>query len=151
MSAPCTLDSPNAQAFLKLIRYAEHYPDEGDDFYNTLYGGGRFNDLSRHPKQRIAKWGHVSGAAGAYQFLGSTWDEAVNMGVVADFTPEAQDKLAWWKVQQRGAREAVCEGDVAAASLRLRQEWTSLPGAHQSRMSLSTGVSAFQRFGGAPR
>ena len=80
----CNLADANVQAFLKLIRYAEHYPDTSDDFYDTLYGGGRFTGYTTHPNTAVAKWGHTSTAAGAYQILYPTWAEAHKQGIVPD-------------------------------------------------------------------
>ena len=149
MDMLCDINSKNAQAFLKLIRYAEVYPDESDDFYFSLYGGGRFTDPSTHPNKRITKWGHVSTAAGAYQILYPTWLEAKSHGEVQDFSAASQDALAFGKIKSRGALSAVCGGDVAAACSRLVREWTSLPGGAQTRMSLAVAQAAFTRYGGA--
>ena len=148
MAGTCTIDSPNAQAFLKLIRFAEHYPDQSDDFYFSLYGGGRFTDPSRHPNLTVTKWGHKSTAAGAYQILFGTWAEAKRRGEVNDFSAASQDTLAFNRIKSRGALSQVCFGDVAKASATLAQEWTSLPGARQSRMTLAIAQAAFTSYGG---
>ena len=148
MDALCGINSPNAQAFMKLIRYAEHYPDESDNFYFSLYGGGRFTDPSRHPNKAVTKWGHTSTAAGAYQILYSTWAEAKRHGEVLDFSAASQDILAFEKIRSRGALSAVCAGDVSGACLRLTREWTSLPGGAQTRMTFAIAQAAFIRFGG---
>ncbi len=151
MADACDINNANVKAFLKLIRYAEFYPDESDDFYLRIYGGGRFTDPSKHPDVAVKKWGHTSNAAGAYQFVYSTWAEAKRHGVVTDFSPASQDTLAFRRIEFRGAQEAVCSGDVASASALLASEWTSLPGASQSRMTLDTGQAAFKRYGGSNR
>lgn len=98
----CNLDSANVQAFLKLIRFAEHFPDTSDDFYDTLYGGGRFSGYDAHPNKAVSRWGHTSTAAGAYQILYTTWAEAKKQGIVIDFTPASQDQLAFNKLRSRG-------------------------------------------------
>lgn len=49
----CDVDNPNVQAFLKLIRYAEHYPDESDHWYNSMFGGGKFTGYQSHPKDPV--------------------------------------------------------------------------------------------------
>ncbi len=146
--ATCDISDPNVQAFLKLIRFAEHYPDTSDDFYDTLYGGGRFSGYVVHPDKAVTKWGHTSTAAGAYQILYSTWAEARKWGIVSDFTPASQDKLAFEKLCSRGALDAVCSGDLPTAYDRLGREWTSLPGASQTRMSVKDGETAFLSYGG---
>ena len=149
MADTCDVSSPNAQAFLKLIRFAEHYPDQSDDFYFSLYGGGRFTDPSKHPNTAVTRWGHTSTAAGAYQVLYGTWAEAKKRGEVNDFSAASQDTLAFNRIKSRGALADVCSGDVAGASAKLAQEWTSLPGARQSRMTLATAEAAFTSYGGA--
>jgi lysozyme len=132
----------NIRAFLKLIRFFEHHRD-GDNVYYTLYGGGSFTDTTTHPNQPVTKWGRTSTAAGAYQILYGTWKEAKDKGIVADFTPESQDKLARWKLKTRGALELVKAGDVEGAVPKLRNEWASLPGATQSAFNME---EAKQRF-----
>lgn len=146
--ATCDVSDPNVQAFLKLIRFAEHYPDASDNFYDTLYGGGRFSGYAAHPNKAVTKWGHTSTAAGAYQILYSTWAEARKRGIVSDFTLASQDKLAFEKLRSRGALDAVCSGDLFTAYTRLSDEWTSLPGARQTRMSMEDGKKAFLSYGG---
>ena len=148
MPAPCTIDSPNVRAFLKLIRYAEHYPDQSDNFYLILFGGGMFSDVTTHPRKLVHRWGKDSTAAGAYGINEQAWDEAVKHGVAADFSPASQDRIAFWLIGTRHAVSDVCEGDVSAAASKLRTVWSSLPGATQSRMSLLTAKTAFVRFGG---
>jgi muramidase (phage lysozyme) len=144
----CRPGNANVNAFLKLIRFAEHYPDTSDDFYNTLYGGGRFLSYAVHPNRAVRRWGHTSTAAGAYQILYSTWAEARKRGVVNDFSPQSQDALAFYKLSSRGAAGSVCEGNLALAFALLRDEWTSLPGGRQSRMSYDSGKAAFISYGG---
>ena len=148
---PCDVNDPNVRAFRKLIRYAEHYPDKSDNFYDTLYGGDRFVGYTTHPHRRVFKWRKWSDAAGAYQILFSTWSEAKGRGIVSDFSPASQDRLAFEKLRTRGALSAICSGDLTTAYRRLVNEWTALPGAGQSRMSPSAGRAAFIEFGGKPR
>jgi muramidase (phage lysozyme) len=151
MPDACDVTSANAQAFLKLIRFAEHYPDASDAFYDTLYGGGRFAGYGAHPNKAVTRWGKTSTAAGAYQILYGTWAEAKKNGLVSDFTPASQDKIAFSKLRSRGALPFVCAGDVEGACKRLVNEWTALPGAKQSRMSLAVAKDAFRSYGGAPQ
>jgi lysozyme len=132
----------NISAFLKLLRYCEHRRDS-DSVYLTMYGGGSFTDTSAHPNKAVTKWGKTSTAAGAYQILYGTWKEAKDKGIVSDFSPESQDKLARWKLKTRGALELVKAGDVEGAVGKLRNEWTSLPGANESALGMD---QAKQRF-----
>ena len=65
--------TPERRALLNTIRYAEGTWSDGEDKgYQVLYGGGLFQDLSRHPETVIVRR-YTSAAAGAYQFLPKTW------------------------------------------------------------------------------
>jgi muramidase (phage lysozyme) len=132
----------NVNAFLKLLRYCEHRRDS-DSVYLTMYGGGSFTDTSKHPNQANTKWGKTSTAAGAYQILYGTWKEAKDKGIVSDFSPESQDKLARWKLQTRHALDFVKAGDVESAVGKLRNEWTSLPGATESALTMDQAKLRF--------
>lgn len=136
----------NVKAFLKLIRYAEHgREDEG--VYFLLYGGKEtFTNIRRHPNKRIKAWGMTSTAAGAYQILYKTWNGAKADGIVFDFSPSSQDKLAVWKLKTRGALGFVEAGDVENAVAKLRNEWTSLPGASQSHMKMNEARQLFEKY-----
>ncbi|MFC4160884.1 glycoside hydrolase family 24 protein [Chitinimonas lacunae] len=135
----------NLKAFLKLIRYAEH-KREDNEVYTIMYGGGTFKDTSTHPNTLVRKWGKSSTAAGAYQILYGSWAEAKKLGIVNDFSPDAQDRFAIWKLKTRGAYPFVLEGDVEKAVEKLRKEWTSLPGASQSSFVMSDAKARFQRY-----
>ena len=113
-----------------------------------MYGGMTFTDISRHPNQPHIRWGRKSTAAGAYMFLTGTWQEAVEAGVVSDFTPASQDTLAWWKIGQRHARPAVCGGraTLIVAFNLLRAEWSPLPGAAQSQVSMQGARDRYETY-----
>ena len=92
-----------------------------------LYGGSYFADLARHPELVVSK-GYSSAAAGAYQFLPGTWNEAARRLKLSDFRPASQDQAALYLVEKRGAlarfdHQGLSE-DVLA---RLAAEWSSLP------------------------
>lgn len=136
----------NVAAFLKFIRFAEHTRDD-DGVYFLLYGGKQtFSDTSRHPNQPIKAWGQTSTAAGAYQILYGTWKEAKDNGVVPDFSKESQDKLAASKLRSRHALRYIEAGDIDHAIPLLRKEWTSMPGAAQSKMSMATAHELFKKY-----
>lgn len=103
----------NTRAWLSAIRDAEG--TAGPNGYNTMFGGGLFSDLSKHPNKVIIANGYSSAAAGAYQFMPDTWTRlgggrmdpirqdrgaialAMQKGVdlaTAPFTPENVAKLA---------------------------------------------------------
>ncbi len=142
----CTISDPKVQAFLKLLRWLENYPR--DDVYNQMYGGLTFTDMSRHPNQLHTRWGKTSNAAGAYMALYSTWLEAVQKGVVSDYTPASQDTLAWWKIGKRHAQAAVCggRGTLDEAFKLLRLEWSSLPGAGQNQVSVQAAKNRYETY-----
>ena len=64
----------------------------------------------------------------------------------------SQDRLAFEKLRTRGALPAVCNGDLAETAFALlRNEWTSLPGAKQTRMTMEEGKSALVGYGGTAK
>lgn len=146
MTAPANKEI-NVKAFLKLIRYAEH-KREDDGVYFVIFGGGTFSDTSKHPNKLVTRWGKTSTAAGAYQILNGGWEEAKKLGIIMDFTPASQDKFALWKLKTRGALPFVEAGDVEKAVARLRNEWTSMPGASQSDFKMADAKAKFQQYVG---
>jgi muramidase (phage lysozyme) len=141
-----TKEEADVAAFLKLIRFAEHHTDS-DDVYFLLYGGKqRFLDTGKHPNQRVKAWGKESTAAGAYQILYPTWYEAWKKGIVTDFSKASQDKLAIEKLRSRHALGYVQQGDIDHAIPLLRNEWTSLPGASQSKMTMDEARTLFAKY-----
>ena len=100
--------------------------------YNTLFGGGRLTDYSRHPNQQITR--NLGGkpitstAAGRYQFLSRTWAGVARTLGLQDFSPESQDLAAIELMRQRGMIPHILNGDIAAAFNAGNKEWASLPG-----------------------
>jgi muramidase (phage lysozyme) len=136
----------NVQAFLKLIRYAEHKREDTIVYY-LLYGGTQtFSDLSRHPDKQVKAWGKESTAAGAYHILKSSYDEAVAQEIIRDFTPASQDAYALWILRTRGVLELVKAGDISHAIFQLRNDWLSLPGTSQSKMTMQEARERFERY-----
>lgn len=117
----------NIRAFLIMIQYAEG--TYGNDGYRKLFGGGYFNDYSKHPNTKVTKWGITSTAAGAYQILSKTWVELQAKLKLPDFSPVSQDKAAIELIRRRKALEDVYAGRFAQAIEKCRKEWASLPGA----------------------
>lgn len=113
------LQRPQVRATLDTIAWAE-----GAN-YNTLFGGGTFNDYSRHPNRAITAGRYTSTAAGRYQILKGTWDE---LGL-PDFSPANQDIAALMLINRRGVLDNVVSGDFEGAltSGGLGKEWASLP------------------------
>lgn len=116
--------------------------------YYKLYGGKReFTDTSTHPlEEPIEAWGHKSTAAGAYQILNGTWNQAKKEGVASDFTPDSQDKIAIWIIQRSGAARYVLDGKVEEAIACLRLQWTSLPGGGQQGLTMVQAKQLFSKY-----
>jgi len=120
--------TPRRQALLNTIRYAEGTWKQGSrEGYHTLYGGGRFASLARHPEIVVVKR-YTSAAAGAYQFLPGTWREASRRLQLASFQPANQDQAALYLVDRRGVLEAIDrDGLTPNAMAVLAKEWASFP------------------------
>ena len=120
--------TPERRALLNTIRFAEGTWKEGKDLgYRTLYGGGQFQDLSRHPDRVVVKR-YSSAAAGAYQFLPTTWEEVALKLDLPSFAPEHQDQAALHLVKKRGALQEIDRNGLTKAAMnRLAPEWASFP------------------------
>ena len=120
--------TPERRALLNTIRYAEGTWTNGEDKgYRTLYGGGRFQDLSRHPEMVVVNR-YSSAAAGAYQFLPTTWKGLAKELRLNSFEPKHQDQAALHLVKRRGALQEIdSRGLTTAAMAQLAPEWASFP------------------------
>jgi muramidase (phage lysozyme) len=121
--------TPERRALLATIRYAEGTWANGDPVgYRIMFGGGTFNDLSRHPDQVVRGWRYSSAAAGAYQFMPFTWANAAAALKLNSFGPQDQDQAALWLVQKRGALAEIDRGQFSPSAVnRLSPEWASFP------------------------
>lgn len=142
------LSNTNVQAFLRMIRVGEG--TSGPSGYTTLFGGGQFSDMSRHPNVKVTRNGYTSTAAGAYQILYSTWLEAQAALGLPDFSPASQDIAACWLIKRRGALADVENGAVATAIGKCNKEWASLAGSPygQPTLTLAQDETNFASFGG---
>lgn len=149
MSAPSSAAAANRAAFLAMIRKSEG--TAGPNGYRTFYGGSLFSDLSAHPNVKHTAAGITSTAAGAYQFLFSTWEECRRALSLPDFGPESQDRAAVFLVKRRGALGDVDAGRFADAVAKCSKEWASLPGAGygQHENTLASLQAAYLAAGGA--
>ena len=119
--------TPQRRALLNTIRYAEGTWKQGKEGYRTLYGGGRFSSLERHPEIVVVKR-YTSAAAGAYQFLPGTWSEAARKLQLASFGPSSQDQAALYLVDRRGVLDQIDQqGLTREAMAVLAREWASFP------------------------
>lgn len=130
---------PNAAAFLAMIRRCE-VGTVGPEGYTIQVGGGRFASFADHPRQVIAARGLPrSTAAGAYQFLEGTWDDARRALDLPDFSPASQDAAAVWLIRRRGALADIRAGRFEAAIAKLGREWASLPGSPYGQPTRTLG------------
>lgn len=128
------LNNPNIRRALDIIAASE----KAD--YNTTFGGGTFDDFSRHPniqKKFRQKDGKVnsSGAAGRYQFLKGTWDDLRKQYGLTDFSPRNQDIGAIALLDRakgkdgKSALQSALEGDFTSMVEKSGSTWASFPSA----------------------
>lgn len=149
------LQNKNVQAFLRVIRDAESAGE-----YNVLYGGGHFDDYSKHPNIRTpfhnplkSKEGNndFSTAAGAYQINYPTWIFILTVSTISDFSKLSQDKAAIVLLKTRGALSPLFAGDFKSALDAASGTWASLPGSKsgQRQLSYDSVLAKFNSYGGA--
>jgi muramidase (phage lysozyme) len=144
---------PQVRALLAVIRRGEG--TAGENGYRTLFGGGLFSGYADHPRQRITRTlggkPITSTAAGAYQFLSSTWDETARIMGLVDFTPASQDRAAVGRIAARGALDDVKAGRLDTALTKIAREWASMPGSPygQPVITAATARQVFTSAGGA--
>ena len=140
------LRNTNVSSFLRVIRERESSQD--DSAYTVLNGGAHFESFAEHPfKGQRTPPGK---AAGAYQYIASTWGDVEAQYGMPDFSPASQDAGAVARLIYRGALEDVLAGRFAAAVARCRHEWTSLPGAAESSAgwTMDKALAVYRKWGG---
>jgi len=129
------------RALLRVIRAGEG--TSGENGYRILFGGATFDSYADHPRQKITKplGGKkiTSTAAGAYQFLSSTWDETARIMGLGDFSPGNQDRAAVGRIAARGALEDTKAGRFDVAIQKIAREWASMPGSPYGQPVISLG------------
>jgi muramidase (phage lysozyme) len=149
---PALLKHRNVAAFLRVIRTGEGTADAGG--YSRLFGGAPFAGFADHPRVKVCKTYSgrqlCSTAAGAYQFLATTWDETARIMRLRDFSPASQDLAALGRIAARGALDDVLAGRFEAALKRVAYEWASMPGSPygQPVITLARAGSVYQSNGG---
>lgn len=157
----------NVKAFLALIRETEGTAKESNP-YAVCYGYSHvIRDFSDHP-YFTGEWmgktlpdsmcrnvglspGCKSTAAGAYQFIRSTWDNIRKGYGLKNFSPVYQDQAAIYLLKQRGAYDLIVSGKIESALKKASAEWASLPysTAGQGKVSLQKALSIFREKGGS--
>ncbi|AFY68788.1 glycoside hydrolase family 24 [Thalassoporum mexicanum PCC 7367] len=121
--------SVNLKAFLQIIRYAEG--TSSSDGYRIQFTGRRFYNYGDHPRQ--VNCGYYNGgqlcstAAGAYQFLETTWDDVASSIGAYDFSPDWQDRGAIELIRRAGAMQDVEMGNIEQAIGKVAPVWASFP------------------------
>ena len=127
--------SKNWQALQTVIRNVEG--TSGDKGYTTRFGGAQFTDLSQHPNIAApTPWGTQSEAAGAFQFMKPTWDEASSALGLSDFSPQSQQKAGRFLTDRRGVNpdaDLTDFNNFSAAISKLSPEWAGLPNSGNGR------------------
>lgn len=129
LPAPAYELTPERRALLNTIRFAEGtWTENSRDGYRILFGGCMVSSLEKHPNQIQYSPRYTSAAAGAYQFLPGTWDEASKKLNLSDFGPGSQDQAALYLVERRNALRLADSGKITPTLIaKLAPEWASLP------------------------
>ena len=142
------IPTDNIAAFLWMIRVCEG--TSGPDGYRTMFTGKLFEGYTRHPNQAITSGRLTSTAAGAYQFLYSTWLACQRALNLPDFSPASQDKACIHLLKTRRALDDVKTGNFTKAVAKCNKEWASLPGSpyNQNPKPLNVALSLYKQGGG---
>lgn len=142
------VDDPQIVAFLAVIRRGEGTSDPKG--YQRLFGGGHFASFDAHPGVLVEMSGYRSTAAGAYQFLASTWEETAKIMGLSDFSPRSQDIAALGRLAYRGAVDDILSGYFESAVKKASKEWASLPFSPygQPVIPYAVAVATFVNHGG---
>ena len=124
-----SLEEARVRAFMRMIRVGEG--TKGSRGYEIIVGGTLLEkhgkDFSQHPGIYIEKFN--STAAGAYQFLESTWRDYATKNGISDFSPINQDKVCVMLLKyKRHALDDIMAGNIRNAIQLCNEEWASLPG-----------------------
>lgn len=147
------LGNPKIRAFLDVIAYAEG-TDKIDDGkqtgYNIAYGGTETNpkfmpDLYDHPKSRAA--------AGRYQAVGDTWDEAKPLLGLFDMTQESQDIFGVYAINKKRPKilQFLKNDNFADAIDAGSLEWASFPNRVESKGDMENNHTSYYEYTSGPR
>jgi muramidase (phage lysozyme) len=121
--------SANLMAFLRMIRYAEGTSSQ--DGYQIMFTSRRFSSFFDHPRQMNCSNFRgrrlCSTAAGAYQFLDTTWDMIARKIGATDFGPGWQDRGATELIRRSGALADIEVGNIEQAISKTAGIWASFP------------------------
>lgn len=124
--------SSNLLAFLKMIRYAEG--TSNGEGYQIMFTSRRFYNFVDHPRRMNCSMFRgrqlCSTAAGAYQFLDTTWDRVARSIGATDFGPGWQDRAATELIRRSGALADIEAGNIERAIAKTAGIWASFPRWH---------------------
>ena len=153
----------NMAAFLWMIRVCEG--TSSADGYKVMFTGKLFDvnsptlsngsnnpsyNYADHPNIANKGGGITSTAAGAYQFLYSTWKECQKALSLPDFSPLSQDKACIYLLKRRRAIDDIETGNFTSAINKCNREWASLPGSpyDQHPKDIGTALALYKQGGG---
>ena len=116
---------------------------QGEKGYTTMFTGSQFTDLSKHPAQINRSGDLASDAAGAFQFLSTTYNPAAKKLGITDFSPQSQEKVGKYLAQQRGMdvnKIHTTKESLGQALDKIAPEWASMP-------TVATGTSYYGQGG----
>lgn len=122
------ISTPGGKALAAVIKSAEG--TTGDRGYTTMFTGRQFTDLSRHPEQQNYSGSLNSDAAGAYQFLSTTYNPVAQRLGLTDFSPESQEIAGRALVMERGVdpdKIYETKEEFTQAMNKLARVWAGLP------------------------
>jgi muramidase (phage lysozyme) len=121
-------DIPAEQAEANIKNYLDGLGNAEGANYDTIVGGKKFTDYSKHPGVvGITTKEGPSTAAGKYQITKTTYDYYAPKLGIKDFSPESQDKIARAILKDKNAENDIIKGDFDAAHSKLGSTWASLP------------------------
>ena len=133
----------------RVIRFAEGTASNAG--YNTMFTHKQFDGYGDHPRQLQSSGRWTSDAAGAYQFLSTTWDGARSALGLQDFSPASQEAGARHLTQhKRGVNpDKVIKtiDEFREVMDQLAPEWASLPYSKPSPKGFGNGSSYYGQGG----
>lgn len=133
---------PHVRHFLDVVIPGAEGTDKNG--YYTAFGGGKLDNLNDHPRylmpftQTDGKANKTS-AAGKYQFIQPTWDDAAAKLGLDSFNEQNQDLAALYLLKQNGALDHLLNGDYQGAVAKSGKTWASLPSSPYAQPKRSAG------------
>ena len=123
----------NVDNYLEFLNRAEGSPKS-----NTIVGGGKFDDYSRHPGVvGVTTKEGPSTAAGKWQITKETYNDIAPKIGVTDFSEDSQKAIAIKLIENNNALDDVKKGDYLTANAKLGKVWASLPSSTYSQSKRS--------------